>query len=301
MASILAVDDEPANLDLLEAILSPAGHTVRAASGAIPALQAVREDPPDLILLDLMMPGMTGFEVCERLRMQEETARIPIILVTAAGLLKPEERAVIRLAADLITKPIVSDEVVSRVEEALRAAQLQQEMDRILAELFALEIRRQAHRQRALATLLTVSAVPGDSHPHGEPLLLISTEEAVREHYAALCAEHGLPLLTAAGAREGLEMATCSLGTVLLDLDLPGAAALPTLEAFMAQLPSVPVVALARTPLAPAASQAVRLGACDCIVKGLPPEWAVAAIHRALARRGTARTAERPPEACGRA
>ncbi len=296
MASILAVDDEPANLDLLEAILAPLGHTIRTASGAIPALQAVVDEQPDLILLDLMMPGMSGFEVCERLRAQEQTARIPIILVTAAGFLTPEEQGVARLAADLITKPIQAAEVMGRVEETLRAAALQRELDRILAELCSLDMRRQAHRRRALATLLSVAGVSGAS-PIATPLvLLISGEAAVREHYQALCAEHGLSLLAVAGVREGLEQSAGPVGAVLLDLDLPGRAGLPALDAIRAKLPSVPVVVLATTLLAPCASEAVRRGARACIVKGLPPEWALATIRQALTPGGPVPTGAQPPD-----
>ena len=85
MPCILVVDDEAQNLDLLEAALEPAGYTVRRASGGLPALQAARTDPPDLILLDVMMPGMNGFEICRRLRAEPATSRVPVIFATALG------------------------------------------------------------------------------------------------------------------------------------------------------------------------------------------------------------------------
>ncbi|MEK7203878.1 MAG: response regulator, partial [candidate division NC10 bacterium] len=110
MASILAVDDEPENLELLEAVLTPAGHTIRKATGGREALQAVEQEAPELILLDLMMPGVSGFDVCEMLRANERTARIPIIIVTALDQLPVKERVLSLGADEFVAQPLLGVE-----------------------------------------------------------------------------------------------------------------------------------------------------------------------------------------------
>src|SRR5262249_7165646 len=82
---ILVVDDTPQNVRLLEAILIPRGYTVVGASSGQQALDLVAEQIPDLVLLDIMMPGMDGHEVCRRLRADPSTALLPVVMVTASG------------------------------------------------------------------------------------------------------------------------------------------------------------------------------------------------------------------------
>ena len=93
---ILVVDDTPANVRLLEAVLGPRGYEMRTAGSGPEALEAVTRDRPDLVLLDILMPGMDGYEVCRRLRADPSTAEIPIVILTAKAI-APEERE--RLAA----------------------------------------------------------------------------------------------------------------------------------------------------------------------------------------------------------
>src|SRR5947208_11304467 len=83
IAHILVVDDVPANVELLEALLMADGYTVTTAANGYEALDFVAENEPDLVLLDVMMPGMNGFEVCEQLKAGETTRFIPIVLNTA--------------------------------------------------------------------------------------------------------------------------------------------------------------------------------------------------------------------------
>jgi CheY-like chemotaxis protein len=80
---ILVVDDEPKNLKLFEAILSPQGYLLEMAESGQAALKKVDDEPPDLILLDIMMPKMSGYEVLEKLRADEKTRLIPVVMVTA--------------------------------------------------------------------------------------------------------------------------------------------------------------------------------------------------------------------------
>src|SRR5215208_1302090 len=84
-ARILVVDDTPQNIRLLDAVLSPRGYTVIPAASGQEALNAVAQRSPDLILLDIQMPVMDGYEVCRRIREEPATRALPIVMITAAG------------------------------------------------------------------------------------------------------------------------------------------------------------------------------------------------------------------------
>src|SRR6187402_3507950 len=83
LASLLVVDDTLANLRLLGSMLGEEGYEVRPVSSGRQALQAVEHDPPDLVLLDVSMPDMDGYEVCRRMKAQEQSRHVPIIFLTA--------------------------------------------------------------------------------------------------------------------------------------------------------------------------------------------------------------------------
>jgi putative two-component system response regulator len=157
---ILAVDDVPENLGLLGDLLQGAGYRVKAASSGHAALRyAVRKPRPDLILLDVMMPEMDGYQVMERLRTEPMTRDIPVIFLTALSETEEEERGFELGAADYITKPIRPSVVLARVRaqiEAKRArdflkdhnALLEDEVTRRMAEnemIQAASIRALAH------------------------------------------------------------------------------------------------------------------------------------------------------------
>jgi class 3 adenylate cyclase len=119
-ARILVVDDMPANVRLLEAILEPAGYAVVSASSGPEALELVVGDPPpDLVLLDVQMAGMNGYEVCRRIRENETTALLPVVMVTSHD----EEARIdgIRAGADdFVTKPFDQQELLLRVRSLVR-------------------------------------------------------------------------------------------------------------------------------------------------------------------------------------
>ncbi len=118
-ASILVVDDTRANLRLLTEILSNQGYHVRPAPGGSRALSAARSNPPDLILLDIMMPEMSGYEVCEQLKADPSTAEIPIIFISAMSEVLDKVKAFSAGGVDYITKPFQAEEVLARVETHL--------------------------------------------------------------------------------------------------------------------------------------------------------------------------------------
>ena len=127
-ATILVVDDTPANLLLLEGVLTRYGYDVRTAISAEGALRAVKAELPDLILLDIMMPGIDGYETCRRLKSQESTAGIPIIFLSA----KSDSASIIEGfnagGVDYVGKPFNEAELMSRVNTHLKLFQLQQQM-----------------------------------------------------------------------------------------------------------------------------------------------------------------------------
>ena len=134
-STILVVDDNPQNLELLQAYLEDLGCEVISAVDGVEAMQAVAQHNPDLILLDIMMPKMSGFEVCRRLKEDQATADIPVVMVTALNELGDIERAVAAGTDDFLSKPINKLELLTRVKSLLRVRHLKSELERTLAYL----------------------------------------------------------------------------------------------------------------------------------------------------------------------
>ena len=126
--SILIVDDSLNNLTLLERILLRQGYQVKIASSGKQAIDAVHLDLPDLILLDIMMPAMDGYEVCARLKASDRTRDIPIIFLSALVEISNKVKAFKAGGVDYITKPFEPVEVVTRVENQLRLRELDMQL-----------------------------------------------------------------------------------------------------------------------------------------------------------------------------
>jgi len=115
---ILAVDDTPENLDVVKGILAP-GHIVRVAINGMVALKIAQKQSPDLILLDINMPGMDGYEVCSKLKSDESTAQIPVIFLTAELDSASKQKGLELGAVDYVTKPINPDVLIQSVRSQL--------------------------------------------------------------------------------------------------------------------------------------------------------------------------------------
>lgn len=119
-ATILVADDDPDLRDILHAILEPAGFAVAEASDGEMALQAVRGQPPDLVILDYMMPKMTGPQVCEQLKQDVLLRHLPIIMLTGKGEVQDKVYGITTGADDYLVKPFEPEELLARVKMVLR-------------------------------------------------------------------------------------------------------------------------------------------------------------------------------------
>jgi formate hydrogenlyase transcriptional activator len=128
MARILCVDDEPLNLSLLEAMLSPRGYDVVSAHAGPEALEKIAAERIDICLLDVMMPGMDGFEVCRRIKSDDLHRNIPVVMITSYADMENRIRGIESGAEDFISKPFDSTEVLARIEMLLHVKSLNEEL-----------------------------------------------------------------------------------------------------------------------------------------------------------------------------
>jgi len=150
--NILIVDDTPENLTVLRQILTEHGYRVRPALSGEIALKAVQADIPDLILLDIMMPGMDGFEVCEKLKSDPGSSDIPVLFISALNETEDKVRGFQAGGVDYITKPFNAGEVLARVETHLALRNLQIKMQEQNAQLLdEVEERKVAEGRSRLA------------------------------------------------------------------------------------------------------------------------------------------------------
>lgn len=158
-ASILVVDDNPRNLQLISTLLAKSGYRVSAVNSGIKAIKFVKEKKPDLILLDVMMPEMNGYETCNQIRLDPEADEIPIIFLTAKSEIEDIIAGFKQGAVDYITKPFKSEEVLIRLKTHLQLkasrAQLREknaELEQLNKELIETRaiIKEDANRLKAL-------------------------------------------------------------------------------------------------------------------------------------------------------
>jgi phosphoserine phosphatase RsbU/P len=164
-ANVLIVDDTPANLQVLGGMLKEQGCIVRPAPSGKLAIRFAEADPPDIILLDIMMPEMDGYEVCGRLKQSERLKNIPIIFISAPHETIDKVKAFSAGGVDYITKPFQFEEVEARVRTHLNIRRLQiklESQNRLLSELnHALRAGQEAlERELASAANYVASLIP---------------------------------------------------------------------------------------------------------------------------------------------
>jgi len=139
-SSILIVDDLQVHLELLEAIFEKEGHRVMAAHNGPEALQVAENSPPDLAILDVMMPGMSGYELCKKLKQKYGSRFFPIILVTSLAELEDKIAGIEAGADDFISKPFQPLELTTRVRSLLKLKRLQEELDHTESVILTLAV-----------------------------------------------------------------------------------------------------------------------------------------------------------------
>lgn len=136
---ILVVDDNAQNLELIQAYLEDIECETTAARDGVEALDAVAKTKPDLVLLDVMMPKMSGFEVCRRLKKNPQTCDIPVIMVTALNEFGDIERGIDSGTDDFVSKPVNRLELLTRVRTMLKLKHLSDTLQRTVAYLSEVE------------------------------------------------------------------------------------------------------------------------------------------------------------------
>lgn len=136
---VLVVDDNPQNLELILAYLEDVDCQSIAAEGGQQALEIIKNTPPDLVLLDVMMPKISGFEVCKRIKSNPQSADIPVIMVTALNEIGDIEKAINSGTDDFLSKPVNKWELLTRVKTMLKLKHLSDQLERTLAYLSEIE------------------------------------------------------------------------------------------------------------------------------------------------------------------
>ena len=180
--TILVVDDQPQNIRLLDAVLTPRGYRVVSAKSGAEALDLLDSEQPHLVLLDIVMPGMDGYEVCRRIRENPDTAYLPIVMVTASES-REKVRAIEAGADDFVAKPFDQAELLARVKSLVR---IQRHQDTIRRQADELEQWNRQLEQRVasqVADLERASRLRRFLPPQMAELILDSGDESFLESH----------------------------------------------------------------------------------------------------------------------
>jgi adenylate cyclase len=175
-ARLLVVDDTPVNVKLLADLLGAKGYAVATAASGPEALARIEKEPPDLVLLDVMMPGMSGYDVCRKLRENAATALLPVVMVTALDPTQERVKGIEAGADDFLTKPINQAELLARVRSLLRIKQLHDELTNLTRSL-------EQRVQEQVAQLERLGRLKRFFSPHLAELIVAGgTEDPLRTH-----------------------------------------------------------------------------------------------------------------------
>ena len=212
--SIVIVDDTPENLRLLIGMLSEQDYRVRPAPSGELALASIQKEVPDLILLDIMMPDMDGFEVCQKLKSDEQTRDIPIIFISALNEVFDKVSAFAYGGVDYITKPFQVEEVLARVQTHLNLREARQLLEEQNQELEAFSHTVAHDLDGLVGTLIGfLDLIPDD----GDALTESSRElldYATRSAYKIVDVIEEL-LLLASVRKEDIELAPIDMGAII--------------------------------------------------------------------------------------
>jgi adenylate cyclase len=180
-ARVLVVDDHPANIRLLEAILVPRGYDVVPADSGEAALKILDQEPVDIVLLDVVMPGLDGYEVCREMRSREDTAYLPVVMVTASGE-QQRIRALEAGADDFLTKPVDRSELLARVASLTRIKRYHDTIRRQAKELAAWNRELEDRVQAQVSQLERLGELRRFLSPQLADVIVRSDENLLRSH-----------------------------------------------------------------------------------------------------------------------
>jgi CheY-like chemotaxis protein/DNA-binding CsgD family transcriptional regulator len=190
MKTVLIVDDVPANVDVVLGFLNEAGYRVLVSDGGHRALEQLALTVPDIILLDLMMPGLDGIETCLRIKANQHWSQIPVIMMTAADELSKKLAAFAAGAVDFVTKPVQPEEVQARLQTHLQLRDLQKSLEQKNQELAEeVELRLDAEKQLESSLEQALAIV----NPHGEVLFATGQARVLLNTFFAPGSDKKLP------------------------------------------------------------------------------------------------------------
>ncbi len=178
---ILVVDDLPQNVRLLEAVLASNGYAVTSASSGPEALEKLTADPPELVLLDIQMPGMNGYEVCRRIRSDPATRFLPVVMITSSDT-EARVNAIEAEADDFVTKPFNQQELLARVRSLVRIKQYHDTIESQAAELAALNTNLEARVSEQVEELERLTRLRRFLSPTLAELVLTQGETILESH-----------------------------------------------------------------------------------------------------------------------
>ena len=182
-ATVLVVDDTPANVKLLTDLLTISGYRVEAAQSGEEALAKIAARIPDLVLLDVMMPGLSGYDVCRRIRLTPATALLPVVMVTSLDPQTERVHGIESGADDFLAKPINRPELFARVKSLLRVKALQDEVKRQAEQLAEWNSRLESRVAEQVAQIERMGRLKGFFSPQIAELIVSGgAEDLLRPH-----------------------------------------------------------------------------------------------------------------------
>jgi putative two-component system response regulator len=184
VGGIVIVDDNPSNLRILSTMLAQSGFKVRPALGGELALRSIAASPPDLILLDIRMPGMDGYEVCRQLKADPKTNEIPVIFISALSETEDKLAAFRAGGIDYVTKPFQSEEVLARVKTHLQLRHMQQHLETLVDErTVELRASQRQYHDMLVGTIQAIAMTEEKRDPYtaGHQLRVAQLADAIAE------------------------------------------------------------------------------------------------------------------------
>ena len=273
-ARILVVDDIPANVKLLEAKLSAEYFDVLTAADGISALSTAEREQPDIILLDVMMPGLDGFETCKRLKQSRETAHIPVVMVTALDQSSDRVKGLDAGADDFLTKPVDDVALFARVKSLVRLKRLTDE----------LRLRQATSEQMGLVADPVQPEI--DTNPHGSILLVEDRDQIAQRLSESLRNRH--QVFVEPNLDQALMLARAgTYDLFIISLSLKGQDGLRLCSQLRSteQTRNIPVLALVEEGETQRILRALEMGVNDYLVRPIDRNELVARVRTQLRRK----------------